>query len=86
MVRNLKDTLVSLHNFRGAAIDGMLRNNLGPGLFERFVDVDGCPDTMGSAFLWVCRNAKACATSGWAGPWWCTTSGVYATLRGRYVL
>ncbi len=30
MVHHLKDTLVSLHNFHGAAIDGMLRNDLGP--------------------------------------------------------
>ena len=59
MVRNLKDTLIPLHNFRGAVINGMLRNNLGLGLFERFVDVDGCPNAMESAFLWVCRNAKA---------------------------
>ena len=59
MVRNLKDTLVSLHNFRGAAIDGMLGNDLGPGSFERFVNVDGCPNAMGSAFLWVRRNAEA---------------------------
>ena len=59
MVRNLKDTLVSLHNFRGAAIDSMLENDLGPELFERFVDVDGCRNAMGSAFLWVRRNAKA---------------------------
>ena len=59
MVRNLKDTVVSLHNFRGAAIDGMLGNDLGPGSFERFVDVDRCPNAMGSAFLLVHRNAKA---------------------------
>ena len=59
MVRNLKDTVVSLHNFRGVAINGMLGNDLGPGLFERFVNVVGCPNTMGSAFLWVRRNAKA---------------------------
>ena len=37
----------------------MLGNNLGPGSFERFVDVGGCPNAMGSAFLWVRRNAKA---------------------------
>ena len=59
MVCNLKDTLVSLHNFCGTAIDGMLGNNLGPGSFERFVNVDRCPNAMGSAFLWVCQNAKA---------------------------
>ena len=59
MVCNLKDTLVSLHNFCGTAIDSMLRNNLGPGLFERFLNVDGCPNVMGSAFLWVHRNTKA---------------------------
>ena len=58
MVRNLKDTVVSLDHFCGTAIDGMLGNNLGPGSFERFVDVDGCPNAMGSAFLWVRRNAK----------------------------
>ncbi len=58
-MRNLKDTLVSLHNFRGVAIGGMLENNLGPGLFERFVDINGCPNAKGSAFLWVRRNAKA---------------------------
>ena len=59
MVRNLKDTLVSLHNFCGTAIDGMLENNLGPWSFERFVDVDRCPNAIGSAFLWVRRNAEA---------------------------
>ena len=58
-MHNLKDTLVSLHNFRGMAINGMLGNNLGPGSFKRFVDVDGCPNAMGSAFLWVRRNAEA---------------------------
>ena len=51
MVHNLKNTLVSLYNFCSAAINGMLGNNLRPGLFERFVDVNGCPNTMGSAFL-----------------------------------
>ena len=51
MVRNLKDTLISLYNFCSAAIDGMLGNNLGPGSFERFVHVGGCPNAMGSAFL-----------------------------------
>ena len=59
MVRNLKDTVVSLRDFRGAAINGMLGNDLGPGSFERFVNVDGCPNAMGSAFLWVCQNAEA---------------------------
>jgi hypothetical protein len=59
MVRNLKDTVVSLHNFCRAAINGMLGNDLGPGLFERLVDVEGCLNAMRSAFLWVRRNAKA---------------------------
>ncbi len=59
MVCNLKDTLISLHNFCGVAINGMLGNNLGLGSFECFVDVDGCLNTMGSAFLWVRRNAEA---------------------------
>ena len=53
MVRNLKDTLVSLHNFRGAAINDTLGNDLGPGLFERFVNINGCPNAMESTFLWV---------------------------------
>ena len=64
MVHNLKDTIVSLHNFCGAAIDGMLGNNLGPGLFERFVDINGCPNAMGSAFHWVRRNAEAVCNIG----------------------
>ena len=59
MVRHLKDTLVSLHNFCGAAIDGMLGNDLGPGSFKRFVNIDGCLNAMGSVFLWVHRNAEA---------------------------
>ena len=60
MVRNLRDTLVSLHNFRGVAMDGMLGNEFGPGSFARFVDdVDECPNAMGSAFLWVRQNAEA---------------------------
>ena len=59
MVRNLKATIVSLHNFHCVAIDGIIGNNLGPGSFERFVNVNGCPNAMGSAFLWVHRNAKA---------------------------
>ena len=59
MVRNLKDTLVSLHNFCSGAINGMLGNDLRPGSFKHFVDVDECPNAMGSAFLWVRQNAKA---------------------------
>ncbi len=49
MVRNLKNTLVSLHNFHGAAIDGMLGNDLGLGSIERFVNINGCTNVMGSA-------------------------------------
>ena len=64
IARNLKDTLVSLHNFCGAAIDGMLGNDLGPGLFKRFVDVDGCPHAMGISLLWVRRDAKAVCNIG----------------------
>jgi hypothetical protein len=61
MVRNLKD-VVSLHNFCGAAINGMLGNNLGS--FERFVDIDGCPNAMGSVFLWVRWNTEAVCNIG----------------------
>jgi hypothetical protein len=50
-VHNLKDTLVFLHNFRGTVINGMLGNNLGPGSFKRFVDVNKYPNAMGSSFL-----------------------------------
>ena len=59
MAHNLKDTLVPLHNFRGTAIDGMLVNELKPGSFEHFINVNGCPNAMGSTFLWVHQNAKA---------------------------
>mmetsp|Transcript_10703 Transcript_10703/g.23217 ORF Transcript_10703/g.23217 Transcript_10703/m.23217 type:complete len:1490 (-) Transcript_10703:187-4656(-) len=58
VVRNLKDTMCSLHNFRGTAIDGWLGNEHGPGSFRRWVTLDGCPNAMGSAFHWV-REAGA---------------------------
>ncbi len=51
MVRDLQDTLISLHIFCGTAVDGMLGKDLGPGLFKRFDDVNGCPNAMVSAFL-----------------------------------
>ena len=60
MVRNLKDTLVSLHNFCGVAINGMLGNNLGPGSFERFVNVNGCPNAMGSALVIRAARTRLC--------------------------
>ncbi len=59
LVRNLKDALISLHNFRGTAIDGMLGNEHGPGSYHRFLDLDSCPNAMGSAFHWIRENDDA---------------------------
>ncbi|KAL3816621.1 hypothetical protein ACHAXA_004803 [Cyclostephanos tholiformis] len=59
LVRNLKDTLISLHNFRGTAIDGMLGNEHGPGSYHRFINLESCPNAMGSAFHWIRRNDEA---------------------------
>ena len=59
VLRNLKDTLVSLHNFRGTAIDGWLGNSHGPGSFKRFINLENCPNAMGSAFHWVRENGLA---------------------------
>ena len=84
MVRNLKDTLVYLHNFCSAAIDGMLRNNLRPGSFEHFIDINGCPNAMGSAFLWVRQNADTMCDI-WLGRVLVVYyEQLYATLQGRY--
>ncbi|KAL7551537.1 hypothetical protein ACHAWF_014728, partial [Thalassiosira exigua] len=59
VLRNLKDTMVSLHHFRGTALDGWHGNRHGPGSFRRFVDLDDCPNGYGSAFRWVRDNASA---------------------------
>ncbi|KAL7539733.1 hypothetical protein ACHAXR_009556 [Thalassiosira sp. AJA248-18] len=59
VVRNLRDTLVSLHNFLGTSRDGWLGNEHGPGSFHRFLMLDDCPNAMGNAFHWVRENAKA---------------------------
>lgn len=60
VIRNLKDTLVSLHNFRGTPKDGWLGNEHGPGSVHRFIDVsDDCPNMMGSTFNWIKQNAEA---------------------------
>jgi len=59
MVRNLKDSMCSLHNFRGTPMDGWLGNEHGPGLFRRWLMLDDCPNSMGSAFYWVRENCLA---------------------------
>jgi len=59
VVRNLKDTLCSLHNFRGTPIDGWLGNEHGPGSFHRYLMLDDCPNAMGSALHWVRESSKA---------------------------
>ncbi|KAL3778182.1 hypothetical protein ACHAW5_004029 [Stephanodiscus triporus] len=59
LLRNLKDTMISLHNFRGTPLDGMHGNEHGPGSFRRFVDVGACPNSYGSAFRWIAESANA---------------------------
>eukprot|EP00756_Hemistasia_phaeocysticola_P001647 Hpha_TRINITY_DN11156_c0_g1::TRINITY_DN11156_c0_g1_i2::g.28070::m.28070/K07393/ECM4, yqjG; glutathionyl-hydroquinone reductase len=57
VLRNLKDTLCSLHFFRGEAKDGWLGNEHGPGSLARFIDVD-CPNAYGSSFTFVKESDK----------------------------
>lgn len=52
VLRNLKDTLASLHHFLGVAKDGWDGNEHGPGSLARFLDPDS-PNAYGSAFSWV---------------------------------
>ncbi len=49
VARNLKDTLCSLHFFRGEPVDGWYGNSHGPGSLERFLSAD-CPNAFGSVF------------------------------------
>eukprot|EP00985_Skeletonema_marinoi_P023136 scaffold15149_cov194-Skeletonema_marinoi.AAC.3 len=58
VVRNLKDTLVSLHHFRGVPKDGWLGNEHGPGSYARAIDIENCPNAFGSSFLWVKRSGE----------------------------
>ena len=65
MVRNLKDTMCSLHYFRGEPKDGWLGNEHGCGTFERFLSPD-CTNAYGSIFYWLKQNdqvAQALAPS-----------------------
>lgn len=55
VLRNLKDTLCSLHFFRGEAADGWTGNEKGPGSFARFIDPKS-PNAYGSAFNFVKEN------------------------------
>jgi len=59
VIRNLKDTLVSLHHFRGVPKDGWYGNEHGPGSFARAIDLENCPNAFGNSFLWVKRSAEA---------------------------
>lgn len=55
VLRNLKDTMASLHFFRGEAKDGWLGNAHGPGSFARFIAAE-CPNAYGSSFDWIIQN------------------------------
>jgi glutathionyl-hydroquinone reductase len=57
VMRNLKDTLASLHFFRGEPKDGWHGNEHGPGSLARFLS-EQCPNAYGSSFSWV-KNADA---------------------------
>ena len=59
VIRNLKDTLVSLHHFRGVPKDGWYGNEHGPGSFARAIDVENCPNAFGSSFTWVKRSGES---------------------------
>ena len=52
VLRNLKDTLSSLHFFQGEAKDGWLGNEHGPGSLARFIHRDS-PNAYGSTFDFV---------------------------------
>ena len=58
-MRNLKDTLVSLHHFRGVPKDGWYGNEHGPGSLQRWIDLEHCPNAYGNAFDWVKMSADA---------------------------
>jgi len=59
VVRNLKDTLTSLHFFRGEPKDGWDGNEHGPGSFRRFIDLEDCPNAYGDSFHWIKASAEA---------------------------
>lgn len=52
VLRNLKDTLTSLHHFMGVAKDDWHGNEYGPGSLARFLDPDS-PNAYGSSFSWI---------------------------------
>lgn len=60
VLRNLKDTLASLHYFRGEAKDGWKGNDFGPGSLARFC-ADDCPNAYGSCFKWIVENERVAA-------------------------
>ena len=62
VLRNLKDTMSSLHFFQGEAKDGWLGNEHGPGSLARFIHPDS-PNAYGSCFQFV-RQSDDLATSG----------------------
>ena len=64
VLRNLKDTLASLHFFRGTPKDGWYGNEHGPGSFRRFVDLENCPNAYGNCFQWIKSAAETVDTVG----------------------
>jgi hypothetical protein len=58
VLRNLKDTMCSLHHFRGLPMDGWDGNEHGPGTYLRYI-AEKCPNAFGSAFDWVNETQDA---------------------------
>lgn len=56
-LRNPKDVLTSLHFFRGAAQDGWLGNEHGPGSLARFCSSNS-PNAYGSYFTWLLATER----------------------------
>ena len=57
VLRNMKDTLTSLHFFRGEPKDGWLGNEEGPGSLARFIHPD-CPNAYGRCAINGAREAR----------------------------
>ena len=60
MARNLKDTLCSLHFFRGEPADGWYGNSHGPGSLERFLS-GRLPECVWSGLRVACGAGRSCA-------------------------
>ncbi len=86
MVHNLKDTLVSLHNFVARPLAACLGITLYWGHSSASSTLTDAGTPWGAPYSGYAGMPRPCVTSGWAGLWWRTTSGSYATLGGRYAL